>query len=330
MVLVFDVLGTGTLVFFDSADSDRQEELALPEGESQDKLRFFHEQKIGVYEETERMEAMPKVKILVDNHAAPGLLEEHGFAVWIEADGKHILFDTGAGKALRTNTEKTPVDIAHADILVLSHGHVDHTGAVDYVLERNPEIQVYAHLEIFRERYSLYEGKPPKEISMLSEERLVVANLRDSQLHWVRKPISITPSVWLSGPIPRKHPLEDVGGRFYLDSNGETPDDIPDDLSLWIETPKGLLVVCGCCHSGLINTLNHARSVSGVATIWGVVGGFHLKHASKERLAATVEGLREINPEFLVPCHCTGSEAVDYLKQNLSIPVQAGFAGFEL
>ena len=330
MVLVFDVLGTGTLVFFDSADSDRQEELALPEGESQDKLRFFHEQKIGVYEETERMEAMPKVKILVDNHAAPGLLEEHGFAVWIEADGKHILFDTGAGKALRTNTEKTPFDIAHADFLVLSHGHFDHTSAVDYVLERNPEIQVYAHLEIFRERYSLHEGKPPKEISMLSEERLVVANLRDSQLHWVRKPISITPSVWLSGPIPRKHPLEDVGGPYFQDAQGDQPDSIPDDQALWIKTPEGLLVICGCCHAGLMNTLEHIRAVSGGAPIYGIIGGFHLGNASEARLEATAEALRKLDLKFLIPCHCTGSVAVDYLKQNLSIPVQAGFAGFEL
>ncbi|MBN2703140.1 MAG: MBL fold metallo-hydrolase [Pontiellaceae bacterium] len=276
------------------------------------------------------MSAMPKVNILVNNSAQGGLAVEHGFAVWIEAGGKRILFDTGQGNALKPNAELMQLDPERADVLVLSHGHYDHTGAVDYVLERNPEIQVYAHLEIFRERYSLHPCVPPKEVSMPSEQRLVTANLPDSKLHWVREPTSIAPGVWLSGPIPRNHPLEDTGGLFYLDSNGETPDDIPDDLSLWIETPRGLLVVCGCCHSGLINTLNYARSVSGIEKVWGVVGGFHLKHASEERLAATVEGLREINPEFIVPCHCTGSEAVDYLKKNLSIPVQAGFAGFEL
>ena len=99
---------------------------------------------------------------------------------------------------------------------------------------------------------------------------------------------------------------------------------------MWIETPNGLLVVCGCCHSGLINTLNHIRSVSGTDRIWGVLGGFHLKHASEERLAATVEGLRAIRPDFLVPCHCTGDTAIEYLKQNLSISVLAGYAGYEL
>ena len=271
-----------------------------------------------------------KLTILVDNHAAVGLAEEHGFAVWIEAGGKHILFDTGQGTALRPNTERTAYDPEKADILVLSHGHYDHTGGVDYVLERNPEIQVYAHLEIFRERYSLHPGQPPKEISMPPEERLVVANLLDSHLHWVPGPTQIAEGVWLTGPIPRNHPLEDTGGPFFLEPDGKTADEIPDDLSMWIETPNGLLVVCGCCHSGLINTLNHIRSVSGTDRIWGVLGGFHLKHASEARLAATVEGLRAIRPDFLVPCHCTGDTAIEYLKQNLSISVLAGYAGYEL
>ena len=271
-----------------------------------------------------------QIRILVDNHAVTGLLAEHGFAVWIEAGGKRILFDTGQGRALRPNTEHTRFDLAKADMLVLSHGHYDHTGAGDYVLERNPEIHVYAHLEIFRERYSLHPGQPPKEISMPSEQRLLVANLPDSRLHWVKTPTQIAAGVWLSGPIPRNHPLEDTGGPFFLDPEGSVPDPLPDDLSLWMETPGGLVVVCGCCHSGLINTLQQARSVSGMDRIRGIVGGFHLKSASAERLAATAEVLRELQPEFVVPCHCTGEAAVEYLKQHLSIPVEAGFAGYEL
>lgn len=273
---------------------------------------------------------IPKVRILVDNHARTGLLAEHGFAAWIEAGGKRILFDTGAGSALRPNTERTSFDVERADILVLSHGHFDHTGAVDYVLERNSEIQVFAHLEIFSERYSLYPDQPPKEISMPSEQRLVTANLPDSQLHWVREPVSIAPGVWLSGSIPRKHPLEDVGGPYFQDIQGARPDSISDDQSLWVETPRGLLVVCGCCHSGLINTLEYIRRVSGTDRIWAIVGGFHLKHASTERLAATVEMLRNVQPELIVPCHCTGDAVIEFLKENLSIPVQSGFAGYEL
>ncbi len=276
------------------------------------------------------MKARLELRILVDNEAESGWVSEHGFAVWLEAGGKRILFDTGQGKALRPNSERTRHDPAKADILVLSHGHYDHTGAIDYVLERNPEIHVYAHLEIFRERYSLHPGQPPKEISMPSEQRLVVANMRDSHLHWVSRPTRIAEGVWLSGPIPRNHPLEDTGGPFFRDPAGLEPDSIPDDLSLWVETPKGLLVVCGCCHAGLLNTLDHIRRSCGVDRVWGIVGGFHLKNASPARLEATMQALNALKPELVVPCHCTGDDATDYLKQNLSATVRPGCAGFQL
>lgn len=273
---------------------------------------------------------IPILGILVDNPSATGLVAEHGFAVWIEAGGKRILFDTGQGRALRPNTEHTRHDLAKADILVLSHGHYDHTGAIDYVLERNPEIQVHAHSGILRERYSLHPGQPPHDISMPQEQQLLIEDLPDSRLHWVSGPVQIADGVWLTGPIPRNHPLEDVGGPFFLDPEGTDPDAIPDDQALWIETPNGLLVVCGCCHSGLINTLDYIRRVSGTDRIRGIIGGFHLHSASAERLAATVETLRELKPDILIPCHCTGDAAIDYLKQNLSTPVHAGFAGYEL
>lgn len=276
------------------------------------------------------MNAMPKLRILVDNQAATGLKSEHGFSVWIEAGGKRILFDTGQGSALRPNTQYTRNDPIKADVLVLSHGHYDHTGAVDYVLERNPDIQVFAHTDVLRQRYSLHPDQPPKDISMPSEQQLMIEDLPDSQLNWISGPMQIADGVWVSGPIPRTHPLEDTGGPFFLDPDGKEPDLIPDDQTLWAETSKGLLVVCGCCHSGLINTVDYVRKISRSDRFWGIVGGFHLKSASESRLKATVEMLQEINPAFVVPCHCTGEAAIVYLKQNPSIPVQAGFAGYEL
>lgn len=272
----------------------------------------------------------PSLKIIVDNHSALGLVAEHGLSIWVEADGSRILFDTGQGRALRPNTERTRNDPAKADFLVLSHGHYDHTGAVDYVLQQSPEIQVFAHPAILRRRYSIYPGKKPKDISMLPEQRLLIKNLRDSHLSWINSPLQIAPGVYLTGPIPRIHPLEDTGGPFFLDPAGEQPDIIPDDLAMWIETPKGLLVVCGCCHSGLINTIDYIRQTSGESRIFGIVGGLHLKNSSAERLASTTEALREWNPEIIVPCHCTGDVALDYLKQKLDLEIHAGFAGFEL
>ncbi|MEN7973262.1 MAG: MBL fold metallo-hydrolase [Verrucomicrobiota bacterium] len=274
---------------------------------------------------------MPTLKILVDNSAAEGLASEHGLSVWVEAGGKRILFDAGQGAALEQNAGRMGINLSTADAFVLSHGHYDHTGAIDFVLQENPEVPVYAHPEVLKTRYSIYPDKASKDISMPPEERLLIENLPDSQLHWVKEPVQIAPDVHLTGPIPRNHPLEDTGGPFFLDPDKAKPDPITDDMAMWIETPRGLLVVCGCCHSGVVNTLDHIQKASGTTRIWGIVGGLHLKSASQERLQATTEYLRDLAPEFLVPCHCTGETAIDYFKQNLaSIQINPGFAGLEL
>lgn len=272
----------------------------------------------------------PILRILIDNQAVTGLVAEHGFAAWIEVGGRRILFDTGQGRALRPNTGHTRHDPAKADLLVLSHGHYDHTGAIDYVLERNPEIHVYAHLAVLRERYSLHPDQAPKEISMPPEQRLVVGNLPDSHLHWVSQPVQLGEGIWLTGPIPRSHPLEDAGGPFFLDPDGQEPDLIEDDMALWVDTPRGLLVVCGCCHAGLINTLDYVQSIGKAERIWGIVGGFHLKSASIQRLVATADTLLRLQPEFVIPCHCTGEAAIRYMRKNTTIEIQPGFAGYEL
>jgi 7,8-dihydropterin-6-yl-methyl-4-(beta-D-ribofuranosyl)aminobenzene 5'-phosphate synthase len=270
------------------------------------------------------------LEILVDNQVAEGLVAEHGLSILITVGGKKILFDSGQGEALEPNTKKLGVSLTHINAFALSHGHYDHTGAVDFVLQENPEVSVYAHPKIFSRRFSLHAGKDPKEISMQPEERLVVANLPDSQLNWVREPTQILKGVWLTGPIPRLQSLEDTGGPFFIDPAGKKADPIVDDMAIWIETPRGLLVVCGCCHSGLVNTLNHIVTVSGEKRIWGIVGGLHLKNASEQRLEVTANVLRMFEPEFMVPCHCTGDAAIDYFKRNLNSEIRTGFAGYKL
>lgn len=274
--------------------------------------------------------SQPHLKIVVDNQATMGLVAEHGLSIWIESNGCRILFDTGQGQALRPNTEQTRSDPASAELLVLSHGHYDHTGAIDYVLQRNPAIGVFAHPFVLTQRYSIYRDCPPKDISMPEEQQLLLENLPDSQLHWVWAPVQIASGTYLTGPIPRVHPLEDTGGPFFADPGGIHPDPITDDMAMWIETSRGLLVVCGCCHSGLINTVNYVRQASGKERIAGIVGGLHLKNAPAERLSATTDALREWNPDFMVPCHCTGDEAIVHFQENLPMEIIPGYAGLEL
>ena len=192
-----------------------------------------------------------------------------------------------------------------------------------------PQATLFAHSGAFSRKYvrshdgsARYLGIPVLEEDDIQEDAI--------PLVWTNQTTEIFDGLCVTGEIPRTTDFEDTGGPFFLDPAGEQPDIIPDDLAMWIETPKGLLVVCGCCHSGLINTIDYIRQTSGESRIFGIVGGLHLKNSSAERLTSTTEALREWNPEIIVPCHCTGDVALDYLKQKLDLEIHAGFAGFEL
>lgn len=270
------------------------------------------------------------IKILVDNKSSGGLLEEHGFSVWVEVSGQTILFDTGQGKALAPNAAMLGCDLEQVDMLVLSHGHYDHGGAVSQVLRIAPATRVFCHAGCFLPRYSIRPGEAPRTISMPQSEIEAILGLPDNRVQWVIAPLQIIPDIGISGAIPRVHPQEDTGGPFFLDPDGRHPDLIKDDMAMWILTDRGLIIITGCCHSGLINTVEHIRSVSGVERVFGVIGGLHLVNASRERLEATCSALRKWNPDFVIPCHCTGEEATAFLCDRLGSIVTSGYAGLEL
>ena len=271
-----------------------------------------------------------RLVILVDNRGCDGLVEEHGLAVWIEAGGRTILFDTGQGAALSANAAALGCDLGRVDTLVLSHGHYDHSGAVSQVLQHAPSARVCCHPGALIPRYSVKPGEAPRTIAVAEPDREALLSLPAGQLQWIEKPQLLAPGIGISGPIPRRHPLEDTGGPFFLDPAGSRPDPLDDDLALWLDSGSGLIVVTGCCHAGLINTVEHLRAASGIGTVCGIVGGLHLLNASPERQAATCAALREWAPEFVVPCHCTGEEASAVLRAELGERVVPGYAGFIL
>jgi 7,8-dihydropterin-6-yl-methyl-4-(beta-D-ribofuranosyl)aminobenzene 5'-phosphate synthase len=133
--------------------------------------------------------------------------------------------------------------------------------------------------------------------------------------------------VGLTGPIPRETDYEDPGGPFYLDPQGRQKDPIEDDLALWIQTGQGVVVCAGCSHAGIINTLCYVKRLTGGSRIRAVIGGFHLLNADARRLEQTVKALRALNPDMVVPCHCTGEEAVRVLQESLGEMVSPGAAG---
>jgi 7,8-dihydropterin-6-yl-methyl-4-(beta-D-ribofuranosyl)aminobenzene 5'-phosphate synthase len=271
-----------------------------------------------------------RIKIVADNTGSTGLVEEHGFSAWIEVSGHTILFDTGQGKALAPNTAAMGCNLEQVDMLVLSHGHYDHSGAVSQVLLRAPTTRVFCHAASFMPRYSIRSGESPRSIAMGLADKEAIINLPANQIQWVTKPLQIIPDVGISGEIPRVHPLEDTGGPFFLDPNGCHPDLIKDDMAMWVNSDRGLIIITGCCHSGLINTVEYIRSVSGVERLFGVIGGLHLVNASQERLETTCAALRKWHPEFVIPCHCTGEDATAFLRDQLGAIVTPGYAGLKL
>jgi len=267
-----------------------------------------------------------KLTILTDNNAAPGLACEHGFAVLIETGDKRILFDTGQLDALETNCRTLGINLSDIDIIVLSHGHYDHTGNLADVLRQASRATLYLHPSALVERYSIRNDKP-KPINMPEAAKQAIDELPKERIVWVTEPTRLTEGVVLTGPIPRQTTFEDTGGPFFFDPDGNTPDPIEDDLSLWIDEPEGLTVLAGCCHSGIINTLGYIEAQTGPKRIAKLIGGMHLSAASQERLDRTVESLGKRDIARLIPCHCTGQVAAERFREELPFPVEAGYAG---
>lgn len=269
-----------------------------------------------------------EITILVDNEAAPALVAEHGLSFWIEIDTTFILFDTGQGNALTANAHALGVNLKKTDILVLSHGHYDHAGAVPQVLAAAPHVRVYAHPSLLKERYSIHNGRP-ESVAVPPESRQMLASLNQRLLN-VTEPVPLATSVELTGPIPRNSSFEDTGGNFYLDPRQQQPDLIEDDIAMVIDLPGGLVVCVGCCHAGLINTLTFIQERYNHRPIQCVMGGFHLGRASRDRMQRTVDMLLQLNPGQIIPGHCTGRQAVQQLQEALPGRVTAGHAGMSI
>ncbi|MDD5556990.1 MAG: MBL fold metallo-hydrolase [bacterium] len=250
------------------------------------------------------------ITVLVEDVAEEGLRPEHGLSLWIEAGGLRILFDTGQGRTLPGNARRLGARIEDTDLLVLSHGHYDHTGGVAGVLEIAPGARLILHPGALIPRYSVRAGRPPRMIGMPTPSRAAIEGARSGRIDRAVRPLRLAPGIGVTGPVPRETDYEDTGGPFFLDPEGARPDPIEDDMALWIETPEGLIVCAGCSHAGLINTLHRVRSVSGMRALRAVIGGFHLLQADDRRLAMTVDALRALSPGALLPCHCTGEKAV--------------------
>jgi len=250
---------------------------------------------------------MGKIRIttLVEDTADKrGFLAEHGLSFWIELEGASVLFDTGQGSALCGNARRLGINLQEADAIALSHGHYDHTGGLEHVLQDSSRKKIYVHPAAMEAKFVRDPDGTGREIGVPLPGELKARY--QAEPVWVKAPAELPGGLRLTGPVPRLHGFEDTGGAFFLDQECAQPDILLDDQAAFLETPAGTVVILGCAHSGLVNTLDYVSSLTGGRPIHTVVGGTHLLNASQERLDQTVEALRQIDARRLCPCHCSG------------------------
>lgn len=233
-----------------------------------------------------------KVHVLTDNHAGTNTTAEHGLSYVVEIDNKHILFDAGQSDLFIKNAGRMGIDISNIGLKILSHGHFDHGNGFMHL----PGGRLFCHPGCFAKRYR----KSNHTYIGLNQTREGFEGKFDVMAS--HEPVEITNHVIFIGEIPRDTDFESQSSSFIFE-NGEM-DVVMDDSAVAIIQPEGLVVITGCGHAGIVNTLEHAKKITGVNKILGILGGFHLKENNIQTLK-TIEYLQMEKIKHIYPSHCT-------------------------
>ena len=255
-----------------------------------------------------------RIVTLSENTASHDYPGEWGLSILVEADGKQILFDTGAGLAAVNNANLMGIDLAAVDSIVLSHGHQDHTGGLREVLRVAGNKEIVAHPDIWALKYARWKDRP-EHFGGIHFRRELLESL-GARFNLSREPVKLSGHIMTTGEIPMVNDYETVDEHLLVKEDGEfKPDSLNDDLAMIIDTEYGLVVILGCAHRGIVNTLQHAKKCTGKDLIYTAIGGTHLVHAPEERLEKTAAALLEMGVQYLGASHCTGFKAAAYLAQ---------------
>ena len=234
----------------------------------------------------------------------PGAVAEHGLSIFLETDRGNYLLDTGQGKAVVNNVLVLGLDLGTIKGIIISHHHWDHTGGLGPVLDLKGAVDIYAHPDFFKESYSV-SGDTVRYIGVPYPRALLEA--KGATFKFSAAFRQIEPGLWLTGEVPRRTAYE-LGDKKQVVKSGKgyVKDDIMDDQSVVVETEKGLFIILGCCHSGIINTLSYIVEKMGRRHIYAAIGGTHLGPVSKEQQEKSIEALKTFDIERLGVSHCTG------------------------
>jgi len=282
------------------------------------------------------------------------LLAEHGLSILInlKEENKKILWDGGITHvALIENMRRMKVDPTELDMIALSHGHPDHIIALIDIIKaiagtpkarnwdknvqvsemrdwmNNQRIPMISHPAAYRERWKVFAdgSKYGPMITPKEEWEAVGAEIITSE-----GPYKLASGCWTTGQVPRET-FEKAGTPpifAYRDGDNFVRDYVDDDQAIILNIKdKGLIIVAGCAHSGIINTINHAKKISGVEKVHAVLGGFHLISSTKEEIQMTIDELKKIQPVMIVPSHCTGFPAIQQLAQQMPNEFVLGVVG---
>jgi 7,8-dihydropterin-6-yl-methyl-4-(beta-D-ribofuranosyl)aminobenzene 5'-phosphate synthase len=245
------------------------------------------------------------ITFLVENSVhEPGLKAEHGLAWHIQFGSHQVLFDTGQTDLLVENAHQLGISLDRLDAIVLSHGHYDHTGGLAAVAATSACPPVFLHPAAREPKFSLQPDGTPRFIGLPEASRAVLARPQGKIIE-TRTCTEVVKGLFVTGEIPRRTPYEDPGGRFFLNERATQPDPVRDDQAVFFDTS-----------AGVVNTLDYIQGLNPGRPFRAVLGGLHLLNASPERLAATVEALRQREIPLLVPAHCTGAAAVARLWES--------------